>query len=122
MSAYGIEGHLGEALSAERIAAECRLSARHLNRLFEREGTSLMRHVWDRRLTRCDREVTDPAMRGRRVRQIAFAADFNDLSHFSRAYRARYGCTLRDALAVRSAPRRSGIAAASRLARCCLWS
>jgi AraC-like DNA-binding protein len=86
-----------------------------------------MRYVWDRRLTRCDREVTDPAMRGRRVRQIAFAADFNDLSHFSRAYRARYGCTSRDALAVRSAPRRSaprrsGIAAASRLARCCLWS
>jgi AraC-like DNA-binding protein len=81
-----------------------------------------MRYVWDRRLTRCDREVTDPAMRGRRVRQIAFAADFNDLSHFSRAYRARYGCTPRDALAVRSAPRRSGIAAASRLARCCLWS
>jgi AraC-like DNA-binding protein len=81
-----------------------------------------MRYVWDRRLTRCDREVTDPAMRGRRVRQIAFAADFNDLSHFSRAYRARYGCTPRDGLAVRSAPRRSGIAAASRLARCCLWS
>jgi AraC family transcriptional regulator, positive regulator of tynA and feaB len=117
-----IERHLGEALSAERIAAECQLSARHLNRLFEREGTSLMRYVWDRRLTRCDREVTDPAMRGRRVRQIAFAADFNDLSHFCRAYRTRYGCTPRDALAVRSAPRRSGIATASRLARCCLWS
>ena len=48
-------------------------------------------------MTRCDREVTDPAMRGRRVRQIAFAADFNDLSHFSRAYRACYGCTPRDA-------------------------
>ena len=66
-----------------------------------------MRYVWDRRLTRCDREVTDPAMRGRRVRQIAFAADFNDLSHFSRAYRARYGCTPRCARsALRPSPLR----------------
>jgi AraC-like DNA-binding protein len=91
-----IETHLGEALSAERIAAGCRLSARHLNRLFEREGTSLMRYVWDRRLTRCQRDVTDPVMRRRSVGEIAFAAGFNDLSHFSRAYRARYGCTPRD--------------------------
>jgi AraC-like DNA-binding protein len=92
-----IETHLCEALSAERIAGECGLSVRHLNRLFEREGTSLMRYVWDRRLTRCHRDVSDPAMRGRRVGEIAFAAGFNDLSHFSRAYRARYGSTPRDA-------------------------
>ena len=92
-----IEAHLGEALSAERIAGGCRLSARHLYRLFEREGTSLMRYVWDRRLARCHRDVTDPAMRGRPVGEIAFAAGFNDLSHFSRTYRARYGCSPRDA-------------------------
>ena len=92
-----IETHLGEALSAERIAGACRLSARHLNRLFEREGTSLMRYVWDRRLTRCHREMTDPAMRSRSVGEIAFAAGFNDLSHFSRSYRARYGCAPRNA-------------------------
>jgi len=92
-----IETHLGEDLSAERIAGTCRLSVRHLNRLFEREGTSLMRYVWDRRLARCHRDVTDPAMRGRPVGEIAFAAGFNDLSHFSRTYRARYGCSPRDA-------------------------
>jgi len=102
-----IETHLGEALSAERIAAGCRLSARHLNRLFEREGTSLMCYVWDRRLARCHRDVTDRAMRGRSVGEIAFAAGFNDLSHFSRAYRARYGCAPRDArhAAVAAPPR-----------------
>ena len=92
-----IETHLGEALSAERIAEECRISVRHLNRLFEREGTSLMRYVWGRRLTRCHRDVTDPAMRRRLLGEIAFSAGFNDLSHFTRAYRARYGCTPRDA-------------------------
>jgi AraC-like DNA-binding protein len=92
-----IETHLGEVLSAERIAGACQLSARHLNRLFEREGTSLMRYVWDRRLRRCHRDVTDPAMCRRPVGEIAFAAGFNDLSHFNRAYRARYGCAPRDA-------------------------
>lgn len=92
-----IETHLGEELSAESIAGECGLSIRHLNRMFEREGTSLMRYVWDRRLTRCHRDVTDPAMRRRPLGEIAFAAGFNDMSHFSRAYRARYSCAPRDA-------------------------
>ena len=92
-----IETHLGEALCAESIAGACRLSARHLNCLFEGEGTSLMRYVWDRRLTRCHRDMNDPAMRRRPVGEIAFAAGFNDLSHFSRVYRARYGCAPRDA-------------------------
>jgi AraC-like DNA-binding protein len=109
-----IETHLGEALSPERIAAECRISARHLNRLFEREGTSLMRYVWDRRLTRCHRSVTDPAMRGRLVGEIAFAAGFNDLSHFSRAYRARYGCAPRDARRVAVAAQKKGTPATSK--------
>jgi AraC-like DNA-binding protein len=36
-------------------------------------------------------------MRRRPFGEIAFAAGFNDLSHFSRAYRARYGCAPRDA-------------------------
>jgi AraC family transcriptional regulator, positive regulator of tynA and feaB len=100
-----IETHLGEALSAERVAGGCRLSARHLNRLFEREGTSLMRYVWERRLASCHRDLTESAMSNRTVGDIAFAAGFNDLSHFSRAYRARYGCAPRDARSQRAASR-----------------
>ncbi len=87
-----IETHLSEALTAECIAARCRVSLRHINRLFEREGTSLMHHVWQRRLVRCERDLKDPAMRRRSISDIAFAWGFNDLSHFSRAYLARYGC------------------------------
>jgi AraC-like DNA-binding protein len=98
-----IEAHLGERLSSERIAAGCKISVRHLNRLFSAEGTSLMAHVWERRLMRCHRDLTSPAMRGRSITEIAFAAGFLDLSHFSRAYRARYGCTPRDARAATDA-------------------
>jgi AraC-like DNA-binding protein len=91
-----LETHLDEELSAERIAAQCRLSVRHLNRLFAREGTSLMHHVWERRLARCHADLTDPAMHARSITEIAFAAGFNDLSHFSRSYRARHGCAPRE--------------------------
>lgn len=92
-----IETHLGEALSAESIAAACKTSVRHLNRLFASEGTSLMAHVWERRLMRCHRDLTNPAMRRRSISEIAFAVGYNDLSHFSRAYRTRYGTTPREA-------------------------
>jgi AraC-like DNA-binding protein len=91
-----IEAHLGDPLSTERIAGACRVSARHLNRMFDREGASPMRYVWERRLARCHRDLTDPTMSRRSVSDIAFSAGFNDLSHFSRAYRARYGCTPRE--------------------------
>jgi AraC family transcriptional regulator, positive regulator of tynA and feaB len=117
-----IETHLAEALSAECIAGGCRLSARPLNRLFEREGTSLMRYVWDRRLTRCHRDVIDPAMHGRSVGEIAFAAGFNDLSHFSRAYRVRYGCARRAMHdAPLSQPGNNGPAASKRCTWRSLW-
>jgi AraC family transcriptional activator of tynA and feaB len=91
-----IETHLGEKLSAGDIASQFRLSVRHVNRLFQREGSSLMDHVWQRRLARCHHDLINPAMRHRSISAIAFAAGFNDLSHFSRAYRARYGCAPRD--------------------------
>jgi AraC-like DNA-binding protein len=92
-----VEIHLGEEISAERIASSCGLSCRHLNRLFEREGSSPMHYVWGRRLAHCHRNLIDPAMRHRSIGEIAFTAGFNDLSHFSRSYKARYSCSPRDA-------------------------
>ena len=91
-----VETHLGDDLSAEHIAGECRMSVRHLNRLFASDGTSLMAHVWERRLLRCHRDLTNPAMRGRSISEIAFAAGYKDLSHFSRAYRMRDGRSPRE--------------------------
>ena len=91
-----ISAHLGENLSADRIASHCGLSIRHLNRLFALEGTPLMQRVLEMRLKWCNRELLDPAMRNRSITDIAFAAGFNDLSHFSRSYRVRYGRSARE--------------------------
>jgi AraC-like DNA-binding protein len=88
---FWIETHLAEDLSAERISAGCRLSVRHLNRLFAREDMSVMRYVWDRRLANAHRDLTDPMNCCRSISDLAYSAGFTDISHFSRAYRARYG-------------------------------
>ncbi len=93
---FWIESHLAEDLSGEHIAAACGVSVRHLNRLFAGDGSSLMQYVWERRLARCRRDLTDPAMRHRPIGAIALAAGFKDLSHFSRAYRGRFGRTARE--------------------------
>jgi AraC family transcriptional activator of tynA and feaB len=42
-----------------------------------------------------DRVFRRPQLRHHRIGAIAFATGFNDLSHFSRAYRARYGLSPR---------------------------
>jgi AraC family transcriptional regulator, positive regulator of tynA and feaB len=103
---FWIETHLADDLSAAKIAAECDVTVRHLNRLFSREGTSLMNYVWERRLARCHRDLTNPTMSHRAIGEVAIAAGFKDLSHFSHAYRARYGRTARDERAQAATPRR----------------
>ena len=99
---------LAQDLSGERIASECGVSVRHLNRLFARDGVSLMQYVWDRRLARCQRELTDPMMYHRSISEIAIASGFKELSHFSRAYRARYGRTARDDRATQISAKSAG--------------
>ena len=78
-------------LDASRIAAALGVSARYLNKLFEAEHTSLMRFVLARRLARCRDDLLDPACGALSVSDIALRWGFNDLSHFSRAFRARFG-------------------------------
>lgn len=83
-------------LDTQRIATALRMSPRYLNKLFEAEHTSLMRHVWSRRLERCREELLDPACAGLPIGDIALRWGFNDLSHFSRAFRSRFGCSPRE--------------------------
>jgi AraC family transcriptional regulator, positive regulator of tynA and feaB len=93
---FWIENHLSENLSSERIAGACGVSVRHLNRLFNQERTSLMEYVWERRLSLCRRVLSDPRMADRTISEVAIAGGFRDLSHFSRAYRERFGHSPRE--------------------------
>jgi AraC-like DNA-binding protein/mannose-6-phosphate isomerase-like protein (cupin superfamily) len=92
-----VERHLVDpAMDTTLIAAGVGLSARYINDLFKDEQTSLMRYVWRRRLDCCRRDMLDMAHRGHRISEIAFRWGFNDLSHFSRAFRQYAGCSPRD--------------------------
>lgn len=89
-----IDRHLSDpSMDAAMVAREVGLSSRHINALFKDEGTSLMRHVWACRLDRCCKDMRDSTKAGRRVSDIAFRWGFSDPSHFSRAFKQRFGCS-----------------------------
>jgi AraC family transcriptional activator of tynA and feaB len=99
-----VERHLGESdLDAANVAAAMKLSHRYINRLFEAEDTSLARYIWRRRLERAARDLEEVALRNRGISQIALSNGFNDMSHFSKVFRSRFGTSPRDF-------RRAGIA------------
>lgn len=92
-----VEEHLDNPeLNPDMVSQALRLSPRYINRTLEAEGTSLGRMIWHRRLERIARDLRDPALARRSISMIALARGFNDLSHFSKAFRRRYAMTPRD--------------------------
>ena len=87
-----IEDHLRDPeLSPERIAAAHGISTRYLSKLFEDTGSTVARWMWDRRLERVASDLRDPDLVAHSVSHIAFGWGFNNMSHFSRAFKAHYG-------------------------------
>ncbi|HEY4075681.1 MAG TPA: helix-turn-helix transcriptional regulator [Rhizomicrobium sp.] len=80
-------------LSVTTVAAQHRLTARHVQRLFENEGTTFSRFVLERRLARIHAELTDPGQAHKNIGAIIFDGGFGDVSYFNRAFRRCYGAT-----------------------------
>jgi AraC-like DNA-binding protein len=83
-------------LDTAAIESGTGLSARYINELFEHEDTSLMRYVWNSRLTHCHKELSSPDCFPNRISEVALQWGFNDFSHFSRAFKKKYGVSPRD--------------------------
>jgi AraC-like DNA-binding protein len=83
-------------LSMPRAAAAIGISPRYASDLMAAEQTSFRSYVQVQRLERCRRDLSDPAHAARHVSDIAFAWGFNDLAHFSRIFKQRYGASPRE--------------------------
>ncbi|MFM1885581.1 MAG: hypothetical protein RL026_738 [Pseudomonadota bacterium] len=87
-----VESHLQDPrLSLDRIAADLHCTKRYLHMVFSTGEQTLNDHIWARRLERCRADLGNPAMRERSVTDIALSWGFSNPSHFSRAFRARFG-------------------------------
>jgi len=83
-------------LDAARVCSAMKLSHRYINRMFQEENSSLARYIWRRRLEKAAHDLQAPALRCRGISQIALSNGFNDMSHFSKAFRSLYGVSPRD--------------------------
>jgi AraC-like DNA-binding protein len=92
-----IESHVGDReLDIAAIAAAVHLSPKHLQRLFQAQGTSLMRYVWQLRLERAAQLLGNPGTHGEAIHDIAGRCGFATAAHFSRAFKQRYGASPSD--------------------------
>jgi AraC-like DNA-binding protein len=87
-------------ISIGSVAAHLGMSQRHLQRLFESDGTTFAAFLLSQRLARAYRMLCEPQSAQRHVSAIAYDAGFGDLSYFNRSFRRLYGASpkeIRDA-------------------------
>jgi transcriptional regulator GlxA family with amidase domain len=108
-----MEANLGEPLPTEDIARLVGVSRRQLERLFKQHLDELpSRYYAELRLQRARRLLQQT---GQSILQIGLACGFASGSHFSNAYRARFGHTPREARSQRAlAWRDQGLAPAAK--------
>lgn len=100
-----IIANLGEPdLGPQKIAAAFRFSPRYLHRLFSEFDITVSDWIKRRRLQRSLHELRDDRFNSQSITQIALKNGFNDSSSFSRAFKAEFHVSPRDA---RRAPGRN---------------
>ncbi len=83
-------------LSIAGAAAALGISTRYISDLLAAEEVSFRNYVQAQRLENCKRDLSDPAHAARHVSDIAYAWGFNDLAHFSRTFKQRFGISPRE--------------------------
>jgi len=83
-------------LDVTSICTGVNLSKRYVHHLFSSEPMRLMEWLWNTRLSHCARDLSSPSLRHNSISSIAFSNGFNDQTHFSRAFRKRFGISPRE--------------------------
>jgi AraC-like DNA-binding protein len=76
-------------LTPQLVADHFNISLRTLHGRFEKLGTTFGRWLLEARLDSCSRTLKD-SRQHRYVSELAYNCGFNDLSHFNKAFRARF--------------------------------
>jgi AraC-like DNA-binding protein len=93
-------------LGVSAIAEALGVSSRYVQMLFAADATTPSAYILDRRLRLAAERLRRADGLG--VTEVAMAVGFNDLTHFGRAFRRRFGVTPRDYRDGRRAPRWQG--------------
>jgi AraC-like DNA-binding protein len=89
-----IADRLGDPdLCTDRVAHAVGVTARHLNRAFAAEGTTVAQYIQARRLDAARVDLMALSMQANRIADIAGRWGFASQAHFTRLFRARFGCT-----------------------------
>lgn len=92
-----IEAKLSDPrLGPDEVARACFISKRYLHKLFESEGLSVCDWIRAARLDRCRRDLQDPTLAAETILSIASRWGLPSSAHFSRLFRAAYGCSPRE--------------------------
>ena len=84
--------HMREpGLAVKDVAHALGMSASHVHRVFAHESLTVTDWLWGQRLEGAAAELALFSEAHRTVGEIALSWGFNDLSHFSRAFKKRYG-------------------------------
>ncbi|WP_072395153.1 acetamidase/formamidase family protein [Hyphomicrobium sp. CS1GBMeth3] len=95
--AAAIDRQLGMPdLALADVAREEGMSARYVQRLFERRSDSFSEYVRRQRLQRTRADLSDPNHTHESVATIALRWGFRDQAHFSRAFSAEFGVAPRE--------------------------
>ena len=94
--AYIVENSGLQNLTAADVAAHLGVTIRHVQRLFEGDGTTFSTFLVNQRLTRAYRMLCEPRFSFWEIGKIASYVGFSDLSHFGRCFRKLYGSSPRD--------------------------
>jgi AraC-like DNA-binding protein len=87
-----IEEHLHDpGLNVQWLARRCAMTERNVHKLFETTGTTVSKHIRERRLAMCRRDLSSSTLARRQVAEIAHHWGFGDASHFGKLFRAAYG-------------------------------
>jgi AraC-like DNA-binding protein len=80
-------------LTTDLMARLHGVTARHVQKLFEAEGTTFSQFVLERRLERARHLLGSHEHMTKSISEVAYEVGFGDLSYFNRCFRKRYGLT-----------------------------